>query len=163
MDADGSHAPEELPKLLDALRDADVVLGSRWVPGGKVRQLAGAPAAALPRRQHLHPAGAGHAVHGRHRRLPGVPDARCWTRSTSTTVASQGYCFQVDLAWRAHRHGFRIVEVPITFAERERGASKMSSQHRPRGAVAGHRVGCAGRAGDAAAAGWSSRQGSTWP
>ena len=43
------------------------------------------------------------------------------------TVASQGYCFQVDLAWRAHRNGFRVVEVPITFAERERGASKMSS------------------------------------
>ena len=48
MDADGSHAPEELPALLDALRDADVVLGSRWVPGGKVRQLAGAPAACCP-------------------------------------------------------------------------------------------------------------------
>ena len=43
------------------------------------------------------------------------------------SVASQGYCFQVDLAWRAYRHGFRVVEVPITFAERERGASKMSS------------------------------------
>jgi dolichol-phosphate mannosyltransferase len=43
------------------------------------------------------------------------------------TVASQGYCFQVDLAWRAYRNGFRVVEVPITFAERERGASKMSS------------------------------------
>jgi dolichol-phosphate mannosyltransferase len=43
------------------------------------------------------------------------------------SVASQGYCFQVDLAWRALRHGFRVVELPITFAERERGASKMSS------------------------------------
>jgi dolichol-phosphate mannosyltransferase len=43
------------------------------------------------------------------------------------SVASQGYCFQVDLAWRAYRQGFRVVEVPITFAERERGASKMSS------------------------------------
>jgi dolichol-phosphate mannosyltransferase len=42
-------------------------------------------------------------------------------------VASQGYCFQVDLAWRAYRQGHRVVEVPITFAERERGASKMSS------------------------------------
>jgi dolichol-phosphate mannosyltransferase len=43
------------------------------------------------------------------------------------SIASQGYCFQVDLAWRAFRHGFRVVEVPITFADRERGASKMSS------------------------------------
>jgi dolichol-phosphate mannosyltransferase len=42
-------------------------------------------------------------------------------------VASQGYCFQVDLAWRAFRHGHRVVEVPIVFTERERGASKMSS------------------------------------
>ena len=72
------------------------------------------------------------------------------------SVASQGYCFQVELAWRAHRTGFRIVEVPITFAERERGASKMSSQHRPEalwrvtvwGAQArkerGHAIGCGG-------------------
>src|SRR4029079_6363189 len=42
-------------------------------------------------------------------------------------VESQGYCFQIDLGWRSHKQGFRIVEVPITFAERERGASKMSS------------------------------------
>ena len=63
------------------------------------------------------------------------------------TVASQGYCFQVELAWRAYRHGFRVAEVPITFAERERGASKMSSAIVTRGAVAGHRVGCARRAG----------------
>ncbi len=48
-------------------------------------------------------------------------------KMNTETVASQGYCFQVDLAWRAHRNGFRVVEVPITFAERERGASKMSS------------------------------------
>jgi dolichol-phosphate mannosyltransferase len=43
------------------------------------------------------------------------------------SVASQGYCFQVDLSWRAYRNGFRVVEVPITFADRERGTSKMSS------------------------------------
>ena len=126
MDADGSHAPEELPRLLDALRDADAVLGSRYVPGGIGAQLAAAPAAALPRRQPLHPDGAGHAVQGRDRRLPGVPDGGARRRSTSSTVASQGYSFQVELAWRAYQHGFRIAEVPITFTERERGASKMS-------------------------------------
>ena len=57
------------------------------------------------------------------------------------TVASQGYCFQVDLAWRAHRNGFRVVEVPITFAERERGRQQDELVDRARGAVAGHRLG----------------------
>ena len=72
----------------------------------------------------------------------GPTGCRCSTRSTCDTVASQGYCFQVELAWRAHRHGFRIVEVPITFAERERGASKMSSSIVREALLAGHRVGC---------------------
>ena len=62
-------------------------------------------------------------------------------RSTSTSVASQGYCFQVDLAWRPYRNGFRVEEVPITFAERERGAVKMSRSIVAGGAVAGHRWG----------------------
>jgi dolichol-phosphate mannosyltransferase len=78
MDADGSHRPEDFPALLKALVDkkADLVLGSRYVPGGK-------------------------------------------------TVG--GYTFQVDLAWRTVRAGLKVVEVPITFVERELGASKMST------------------------------------
>jgi dolichol-phosphate mannosyltransferase len=126
MDADGSHAPEELPRLLDAVRDADVVLGSRWVPGGKVvnwpfhRLLlsrGGNLYVRLALGMPLRDATGGYRVY----RLP-VLD-----KMDVESVASQGYCFQVDLAWRAHRNGFRVVEVPITFAERERGASKMSS------------------------------------
>jgi dolichol-phosphate mannosyltransferase len=125
MDADGSHAPEELPRLLDALRDADLVLGSRWVPGGKVVNWPG-------RRRFLSRGGNAYA-----RIVMGIPlrDAtggyRAFRRAVLErigleSVASQGYCFQVDLAWRALRHGFRVVEVPITFVEREYGASKMS-------------------------------------
>lgn len=126
MDADGSHAPEELSKLLDGLRGADVVLGSRWVPGGTVlnwpwRRLVLSRGANLYTRIAL-----------------GMPikDATGGYRAYRMTVldkidvdgvASQGYCFQVDLAWRAYRSGFRLVEVPITFADRERGASKMGS------------------------------------
>ena len=126
MDADGSHAPEELPNLLDALADADVVLGSRWVRGGKVvnwpvhRLVLSRGANFFTRLalgMPLKDATGGFRVY----RMP-VLD-----KIDVESVASQGYCFQVDLSWRAYRNGFRVVEVPITFADRERGTSKMSS------------------------------------
>jgi glycosyltransferase involved in cell wall biosynthesis len=125
MDADGSHAPEELPRLLDALRTADVALGSRWVPGGTVVN--------WPRSREVLSRGGNWWT----RVMLGLPlrDAtggyRAYRRVVLDSlpldrVASQGYCFQVDLAWQAWRAGWRIVEVPITFVERERGESKMS-------------------------------------
>ena len=126
MDADGSHAPEELPQLLDALADADVVIGSRWVPGGKVlnwpvhRLLlsrGGNLYTRLALRMPIRDATGGYRAY----RMTALD------KMDVDTVSSQGYCFQVDLAWRAYRNGFRVVEVPITFAERERGKSKMSS------------------------------------
>jgi dolichol-phosphate mannosyltransferase len=126
MDADGSHAPEELPQLLDAARDADVVIGSRWVRGGKVvnwpaHRLLLSRGASLYTRLALglpvRDATAGYRVY----RMPVLDKIEV------EQVSSQGYCFQIDLGWRAHRNGFRIAEVPITFADRERGTSKMSS------------------------------------
>jgi dolichol-phosphate mannosyltransferase len=126
MDADGSHAPEELSRLLDALSEADVVLGSRWVAGGTVvnwpwhRHLisrTGNLYTRLALRMPLRDATGGYRAY----RMAALD------KMDVDTVASQGYCFQVDLAWRAVRQGFRVVEVPIRFAERERGASKMSS------------------------------------
>lgn len=126
MDADGSHAPEELHRLLDAARDADVVIGSRWVPGGKVvnwplyRQAiskGGSLYTRLALGVSLRDATAGYRVY----RMP-VLD-----KIDVQSVQSQGYCFQIDLGWRSIRHGFRVTEVPVTFAEREHGASKMSS------------------------------------
>jgi len=125
MDADGSHAPEQLPRLLTALGDADLVLGSRWVPGGEVVN--------WPVTRELLSRGGN--AYTRH--VLGLPlqDAtggfRAYRRSVLDAlplggVASQGYCFQVDLAWRTWCAGFRVVEVPITFVERERGESKMS-------------------------------------
>jgi len=125
MDADGSHAPEDLPALLDALRDADLVLGSRYVPGGAVRNW---PA----HREWLSRGGNLYS-----RLALGVPikditgGYRVFRRQVLEEldlgeVASQGYCFQVDVAYRAVQAGFRVREVPITFVERERGASKMS-------------------------------------
>ena len=125
MDADGSHAPEELPRLLAAAADADVVLGSRYVPGG------GTEGWAWHRRMLSR---AGNVYSRRVLRLP-LQDVtggyRCFRRAALaaleiTTVASQGYCFQVDVAFRVQRAGLRVREVPITFVEREQGESKMS-------------------------------------
>ena len=125
MDADGSHAPEQLPRLLTALEDADLVLGSRWVEGGQILN--------WPWTRELLSRGGNAYV----RLVLGLPlhDAtggfRAYRRAVLDTmpldeVASHGYCFQVDLAWRATRAGYRVVEVPITFVERVRGESKMS-------------------------------------
>lgn len=125
MDADGSHRAVDLPRLLDALLDADVVLGSRWVPGGTVVN--------WPRSREVLSRGGNLYT----RLALGIPlrDAtggfRAYRRSALekidlAQVASQGYCFQVDLAWRALKAGERVREVPITFVERERGQSKMS-------------------------------------
>src|SRR5690606_33107537 len=125
MDADGSHAPEQLPQLLQALRHADVVLGSRYVPGGKVvdwpwhRALlsqGGNLYVRLALGMPVRDATGGYRAY----RMPALE------KLDFESVNSQGYCFQVDLAWRACRQGLRVVEVPITFTERRRGASKMS-------------------------------------
>jgi len=125
MDADGSHQPEQLHRLLDALPDADLVIGSRWVPGGSVVN--------WPRSREVLSRGGNLYV----RMLLGVrlKDAtagfRLFRRSTLEAidvarVESTGYVFQTDLAWRTLQAGLRVVEVPIEFVERERGASKMS-------------------------------------
>ncbi|MEU1471813.1 polyprenol monophosphomannose synthase [Streptomyces sp. NPDC005761] len=125
MDADGSHQPEELPRLLTALKGADLVLGSRWVPGGRVVN--------WPKsREMISRGGSTYS-----RLLLGLQtrDVTGGYRAFRTEtlqgigldeVASQGYCFQVDLARRAIEAGFHVVEVPITFVDREIGDSKMS-------------------------------------
>ena len=127
MDADGSHQPEQLPRLLAALEDADLVLGSRWVPGGSVVN--------WPRSRELLSRGGNTYV--RIALGVGLRDAtggfRAFRRATLEKldldgVASQGYCFQVDLARRAVERGARVVEVPIEFVERELGVSKMTGR-----------------------------------
>jgi dolichol-phosphate mannosyltransferase len=125
MDADGSHAPEELPRLLDALRDADAVIGSRWVKGGQVMN--------WPVRRLVLSRGAN--FYTRVAMGMGIKDATGGYRayklsvldkSELNSIRSQGYSYQVEMTHRIHRNGFTIVEVPITFADREHGASKMS-------------------------------------
>ena len=125
MDADGSHQPEELPRLLTALKGADLVLGSRWVPGGRVVN--------WPKSREF--ISRGGSMYSRLMLDVPIRDVtggfRAFRRETLEglglgEVASQGYCFQVDLARRAVKAGFHVVEVPITFVERELGDSKMS-------------------------------------
>ena len=126
MDADGSHRPQDLTKILDELTNNDVVLGSRWIKGGEVVNWAEARKL-LSRVGNLYT-----------KIWLGIPvrDATSGFRAYRmialekmdiTHVQSQGYCFQVDMAWRAIRANLRVVEVPITFVERELGESKMDS------------------------------------
>lgn len=134
MDADGSHQPEELPRLLDAFTDAaatgrpvDLVIGSRWVPGGSVVH--------WPWHREVLSRGANTFT----RLAMGLPvrDATAGFRAYRAPVlaalhleevASQGYCFQIDMAWRVHLTGGVIREVPIRFVERQQGRSKMSNR-----------------------------------
>ncbi|MEO6998225.1 MAG: polyprenol monophosphomannose synthase, partial [Terracoccus sp.] len=124
MDADGSHQPEQLPRLIAALEDADLAIGARWVRGGSVEN--------WPAHRKVLSVGANvytKLMLGMH-----VNDATAGYRAYRSDalrtmglqgVESQGYCFQIDLTVRAVRSGLRIVEVPITFVEREIGVSKM--------------------------------------
>lgn len=125
MDADGSHQPEELPRLLTALKGADLVLGSRWVPGGRVVN--------WPKSREM--ISRGGSTYSRLLLGLRTRDVTGGYRAFRTEtlqgigldeVASQGYCFQVDLARRAIEAGYHVVEVPITFVDREIGDSKMS-------------------------------------
>ncbi|MFB4263084.1 polyprenol monophosphomannose synthase [Nonomuraea sp. GTA35] len=126
IDADGSHPPERLPAMLRAAERADLVIGSRWAPGGRV--------ANWPRRRELLSRLANRYVR-RALRLR-VADATGGFRVYRAAaleelllggVESRGYCFQVDLTLRAVRHGYTVAEVPITFVDRANGASKMSA------------------------------------
>jgi dolichol-phosphate mannosyltransferase len=125
MDADLSHQPEDVPRLLEALSDADLVLGSRWVEGGGIENWEAG-------RRWLSKFGTGYA-----RTLLGLPfedltgGFKAWRASTLAsinlqTIRSEGYAFQVETSYRAHRTGHRISEVPIVFADRLSGTSKMS-------------------------------------
>lgn len=127
MDADGSHQPGQLPLLLKAIEDADLVIGSRWIPGGSVVNWPW-HRRALSRAGNLYT-----------RFLLGirVKDAtagfRIFRRETLQTirlerVQSLGYVFQVELVYRTLAAGLRVAEVPIEFVERERGDSKMTPE-----------------------------------
>jgi len=125
IDCDFSHDPADVPRLLDAAKDADLVLGSRYVPGGGVENW-GAVRRAIS---------AGGSLYAR--LLLGVPvrdltgGFKCFRRVVLETIdldaiGSRGYAFQIETTYRALRHGFRVREIPIRFVDRESGGSKMS-------------------------------------
>jgi glycosyltransferase involved in cell wall biosynthesis len=125
MDSDLSHDPADVARLVDAVSRADLVIGSRYVPGGDTKGWSEG-------RRRLSRAGTAYA-----KLLLGLPlsDAtsgfRCYRSAVLEAIPldeiqSQGYAFQIELAWRAWTLGFRIVEIPIVFTERREGTSKMS-------------------------------------
>jgi dolichol-phosphate mannosyltransferase len=125
MDCDFSHAPADVRRLIDAAGEADLVLGSRYVAGGSVRNWG------LVRRA----VSAGGSLYARV--LLGAPvrdltgGFKCYRRAVLETIdldaiSSLGYAFQIETTYRALRAGFRVVEVPIAFVDREQGGSKMS-------------------------------------
>lgn len=125
MDSDFSHDPAYLPRLLDAARDADLVIGSRYVPGGGVTEWG-------PLRRAISRAGSAYSRLvlgiGTHDLTGGF---KCFRRQVLEAidldqVSARGYAFQVEMTYRAIQAGFRVVEVPIVFRERRVGTSKMS-------------------------------------
>lgn len=127
MDCDFSHDPGDVPRLVDAAADADVVLGSRYVSGGRVVNWPWS-------RRAISRGGCFYA-----RRALGLPvqdltgGFKCIRREVLEAldldaIASRGYAFQIELTYWASTVGFRVVEIPITFSERVRGKSKMTTR-----------------------------------
>lgn len=126
MDADGSHPPERLPAMLEAVdAGADLAIGSRYVPGGRVVN--------WPWQRHVISRGGN--VYSRIMLGVGIKDITAGYRAYRAgalaeldmdSIESKGYCFQIDMTWRLLGNGRKVVEVPITFTERTVGHSKMS-------------------------------------
>jgi dolichol-phosphate mannosyltransferase len=125
MDADFSHDPADVPRLVTAAEDADLVLGSRYVTGGGTKNW-GLVRRAISRGGSLY---AQILLGLRVRDLTG--GFKCYRRAVLETIDlgaihSKGYAFQIETTYRAIRAGFRVIEVPIIFVDREVGGSKMS-------------------------------------
>ncbi len=125
MDCDFSHDPAAVPRLIAAAEDADLVLGSRYVPGGSIPNW-GLARRAISRGGNLYA-----------QALLGLPQRdltggfKCYRRAVLETIDldaidAKGYAFQIETTYRALREGFRVVEIPISFVDRESGHSKMN-------------------------------------
>ena len=126
MDSDFSHDPADLPRLIAAADDADLVLGSRYVAGGGVTRLGAAAPLREPRRVGLRARGARSARCATSPAASSASAGRCWRALDLEAVHANGYAFQIELTYRAARAGFSIAEVPIVFRDRRAGESKMT-------------------------------------
>ena len=126
MDADLSHNPLDVPRLIAATEQAEFAIGSRYVPGGRIEN--------WPARRRMLSAFANRYIRAITKLT--IRDCtsgfRCWRREALeqlplASIRSDGYAFIVELAWEASKAGFRCGEIPITFVERRRGASKLSA------------------------------------
>jgi len=127
MDADLSHNPVDVPRLIAATEQAEFAIGSRYVPGGRIEN--------WPARRRMLSAFANRYIRVITKLT--IRDCtsgfRCWRREALeqlplASIRSDGYAFIVELAWEASKAGFRCGEIPITFVERRRGASKLSTR-----------------------------------
>jgi dolichol-phosphate mannosyltransferase len=127
MDADLSHNPVDVPRLIAATEQAEFAIGSRYVPGGRIEN--------WPARRRMLSAFANRYIRAITKLT--IRDCtsgfRCWRREALeqlplASIRSDGYAFIVELAWEASKAGFRCGEIPITFVERRRGASKLSTR-----------------------------------
>jgi len=127
MDADLSHNPVDVPRLIAATEQAEFAIGSRYVPGGRIEN--------WPARRRMLSAFANRYIRAITKLT--IRDCtsgfRCWRREALeqlplASIRSEGYSFIVELAWEASKAGFRCGEIPITFVERRRGASKLSAR-----------------------------------
>jgi dolichol-phosphate mannosyltransferase len=127
MDADFSHDPADIPRLLVASERADMVVASRYIPGGSVENW---PA----HRRALSLCGNWYVRAVTHLTIQDATSGfRCWRRELLQRlpldrIGSNGYAFQIEMAWEAVRAGARVAEIPITFVERRQGVSKMSGR-----------------------------------
>jgi dolichol-phosphate mannosyltransferase len=125
MDADFSHDPEYLPRLIEATEEADLAIGSRYVPGGGVTEWGAV-------RRFISRGGSAYARLALGLRIRDLTGGfKCFRRIVLETIdldsiEARGYAFQVETTYRAIRAGFRVVEVPIVFKDRADGTSKMS-------------------------------------
>lgn len=124
MDCDFSHDPKDLPRMFEAIRDADVVLGSRNVQGGGTKNWP----------VHRKIISRGGSLYARNILGISVRDVtggfKCWRREVLENIPfenieSEGYSFQIEMTWRAIQQGYRVKEIPIIFVDRELGQSKM--------------------------------------
>jgi dolichol-phosphate mannosyltransferase len=125
IDADFSHDPDDVPRLIEATRDADLAIGSRYVPGGRILDWGS-------RRKAISRWGSAYARAVLGLRVRDMTSGfKCWRRRALEgidldAVGSEGYAFQVEMTYRAVRAGFEVVELPITFRDRRVGESKMT-------------------------------------